>query len=682
MNLFFGPFWFTLLGLIPAGGGASPPAPAPPAPPPPPAPPTPPTNPPAPPTATPTPIPPTPTPIPPTSTATSIPILEMEDEAFRNEASGYAIQYPKGWQHTFDDDARGDIFYGGKEAIDEVMDGDVPLSKPLVIVMGGSIEDIFYKDMAETENAQEMLELVIGGMDEDAEITPEGEVTIGDETAAAVDMRWSEDGTDYAGRAVAIHLGDWGYVIMGASPVEDWEAFAPTLDAMLDSMTILEPVKPLVTQEYDSGDYTILYPENWQTLSFGEMSAFYASDAILEEDIPSTPMVVIECGSLDTISDGEVAAAKNALEMIEAIGEARLAEGKDFEMGEVDTVLLGGQPAAAVDIRWIEDDIPVLNLALAVHMQDWGIIIQAVGEVSGWDSFGDTFQEILGSMTIFDLAKEANLTQEFHSDDGRYTILYPEEWQTMEIDEAILFYASEEVMAEMMAGAIPPIPIVMIDSGPLDTVANGEVAGAQDAREMIEKIADARSAEGDDYEMGVVFESTVGGAPAAKANLSWTQDGNPVSARAIAIHLGDWGIVIQSAGAEKGWLPFLDTLDAMLWSMTILGAEGAGALDFTDPISVLQAVFTAAQTEDFTVLSSLCDPLGENDDDTAMICDITADHPTKETFIEHFAQGKINGDAIINGDSAQVPFLFGPDGDQEETMNLIQRDGKWYLSDF
>ena len=79
-----------------------------------------------------------------------------------------------------------------------------------------------------------------------------------------------------------------------------------------------------------------------------------------------------------------------------------------------------------------------------------------------------------------------------------------------------------------------------------------------------------------------------------------------------------------------------------------------------------------------------CDPLGENDSDTQMICDIATDETNREEFIEYFATGKISGEARIsrNGAEAEVPFLFGPDGDREETMNLINRDGQWYLSSF
>lgn len=107
-----------------------------------------------------------------------------------------------------------------------------------------------------------------------------------------------------------------------------------------------------------------------------------------------------------------------------------------------------------------------------------------------------------------------------------------------------------------------------------------------------------------------------------------------------------------------------------------------GTVDFTDPVSVLEAVFFAAATGDFTNLAGLCDPLGENDGDTALICEITPDHASSGDFVAYFGNGRINGDLIVNGDQAELPFLFGPDSDQAETMNFIQRDGKWYLYSF
>jgi hypothetical protein len=102
------------------------------------------------------------------------------------------------------------------------------------------------------------------------------------------------------------------------------------------------------------------------------------------------------------------------------------------------------------------------------------------------------------------------------------------------------------------------------------------------------------------------------------------------------------------------------------------------------PEIVVQAIFDAAKSGDFTSLKDLCDPQGENDSDTQMICDLAADETNREEFVQVFAAGKLSGDAKISpdGTQAEVPFLFGPDGDSEETMELINRDGQWYLFNF
>ena len=104
----------------------------------------------------------------------------------------------------------------------------------------------------------------------------------------------------------------------------------------------------------------------------------------------------------------------------------------------------------------------------------------------------------------------------------------------------------------------------------------------------------------------------------------------------------------------------------------------------TSPESVVQTIFDAANSGEFASLKGLCDPLGENDEDTQMICDVAADDTNREEFVQYFATGKLSGEAIISpdGTEAQVPFLFGPDANSEETMKLINRDGQWYLLSF
>jgi hypothetical protein len=65
------------------------------------------------------------------------------------------------------------------------------------------------------------------------------------------------------------------------------------------------------------------------------------------------------------------------------------------------------------------------------------------------------------------------------------------------------------------------------------------------------------------------------------------------------------------------------------------------------PDLVVQTVFDAAKSGDFGSLKDLCDPLGENDDDTQMICDIASDDTNQEAFVQYFAKGRINGTTQI-----------------------------------
>ena len=113
---------------------------------------------------------------------------------------------------------------------------------------------------------------------------------------------------------------------------------------------------------------------------------------------------------------------------------------------------------------------------------------------------------------------------------------------------------------------------------------------------------------------------------------------------------------------------------------TVSDADDVATSTAGSPESVVQAVFDAAKSGEFAALEDLCDPAGENDEDTQMICDIAIDESNREEFVRVFAAGK-TGVAQISpdGTEAAVPFLFGPDGDSEEIMQLINRDGQWYL---
>jgi hypothetical protein len=118
--------------------------------------------------------------------------------------------------------------------------------------------------------------------------------------------------------------------------------------------------------------------------------------------------------------------------------------------------------------------------------------------------------------------------------------------------------------------------------------------------------------------------------------------------------------------------------------------EGSGSVenktkykvDHSDPAMVLQAVFDVAKGADPNVLAGLCDPEGQNDNDTRRICDLADGFAANDEFVLYFAHAKLNGPPLVEGTLASVPFLFGPNGDREEVMEMVERDGKWYLKSF
>jgi len=112
----------------------------------------------------------------------------------------------------------------------------------------------------------------------------------------------------------------------------------------------------------------------------------------------------------------------------------------------------------------------------------------------------------------------------------------------------------------------------------------------------------------------------------------------------------------------------------------------------SSPKLVLEEVFRAANMEDYSNLHKLC-PLNKvNDGDTQKyICDIaTSSEESKAEFISYFKDARITGEIEYSSSSdgfktAKIPFWFNHPGGESrsnETMNMINIDGKWYLLGF
>ncbi|WP_075343877.1 hypothetical protein [Tenacibaculum agarivorans] len=134
-------------------------------------------------------------------------------------------------------------------------------------------------------------------------------------------------------------------------------------------------------------------------------------------------------------------------------------------------------------------------------------------------------------------------------------------------------------------------------------------------------------------------------------------------------------------------------------NFTVIGQKQAFQIDYTNPKSVVEAIFYAAKTKDFSIMQCLCDPYGEGDGDVKELCAIsklalqTDDNENAkkvlDQFVTIFGSGKIVDEVTygkyLKNQLAYVPFIFNhPLGKSrsKETMHLINRHGNWFLYSF
>lgn len=106
----------------------------------------------------------------------------------------------------------------------------------------------------------------------------------------------------------------------------------------------------------------------------------------------------------------------------------------------------------------------------------------------------------------------------------------------------------------------------------------------------------------------------------------------------------------------------------------------APVIDQRDPERVMEGIFAAAESGNYTGLDGIC--AADADGDCKSICSIaTADAAKKEEFKSYFSTGVVTN-TEITGDHAHVDFKFGPNGEKEESMKLVLVSGKWYIQSF
>ena len=102
-----------------------------------------------------------------------------------------------------------------------------------------------------------------------------------------------------------------------------------------------------------------------------------------------------------------------------------------------------------------------------------------------------------------------------------------------------------------------------------------------------------------------------------------------------------------------------------------------------DPASVMKYIFESAKKGDFSNFRNLCDPYGEYPNELNQICFAEMMMDKQQAKLKaDLENGRIIGKASINGDKAEVEFAFGPSSNQLEKMEMVNRNGLWYLGGF
>lgn len=117
----------------------------------------------------------------------------------------------------------------------------------------------------------------------------------------------------------------------------------------------------------------------------------------------------------------------------------------------------------------------------------------------------------------------------------------------------------------------------------------------------------------------------------------------------------------------------------------------------SSPETVMQTIFKAAQTGNIESLPQLLPPIDQStglrpcDGDCKGICypgvesmktELRTNYITMDNFKLMLSKAFILETRIISENQAEVTFLFGPNLEKNETMNLQKINGKWYLKSF
>ncbi len=410
----------------------------------------PPTATPVPPTATPvptdTPVPPTDTPAPtdtPEPTNTPEPVVEalpLAAEPVRSEMGGVAIGYPDGWATA---EMLGMIFIAPDEAALEADEIDTNV----IMVIATNVEELAEEGIENLDDVEAQLDEIVSETTQGMEVVAYDRTKLAGKDTLAVHFAGTDDATgqEMAGRLLISMFDDRVAMIISVSPADMREDFAPTLDAMLETVEFFElkesvDLSGLQAEEVELEAYTnsklgfrVGYPSDWEVEEDEEQVTFSAPDTLVgifvDTRVLSKEMPPAE------IADIFIAGFKEEIETLEV---------SDATEEEVD-----GYPAVVVEgaFERADNDMRTLLVAVARDNVAYSIMLVSTAEDYDWalELFGDKFMDGFNFIKMDAMPTPAPTQppevelEDYANSELGFRVKYPADWEVEENEKQVIF---------------------------------------------------------------------------------------------------------------------------------------------------------------------------------------------------------------------------------------------------
>ncbi len=296
------------------------------------------------------------------------------DPNYTHASLPLSIWHPEDWVY---EEAEDGVIFGTSEAL---ISGEALETGAAMAIMRESLEDEeTIKDLAQTTLENLYFE--------ELRTSDPQPHSVGDQRGIIINLEGTpeEASVPFRGILAVIQRGDWGYVFLGVSVVDDWSEYGETLEKMLRSV-VFEAVENVYSS--DTLGLRIWFPENWVYEDDRDQIIFASSAGLFESgDLESGAAMLVSGSSLPDVS-------------LEEWFEGQTTD-FDFEDGgptsDIETRTIGGQSGLIFTMEGIPvgSETPVKGFIAAVEYADWGYIFLGVAVVDEWAQYGPVLEEML-----------------------------------------------------------------------------------------------------------------------------------------------------------------------------------------------------------------------------------------------------------------------------------------------